>query len=421
MNRTAEPYLKVMEAVNGYEAARILHVAVGLDVFSKLADEGKTAAQLATLLHVEPRALELLLNALTAMGFLHKEVERFQDTAVSHTYLSLGGPKPLVHLIRHQARRWAEWEKLAEAVRTGRPVRKPDMFQEEPEELEDFIRGMHELALARGDARYLARAIPLARCKKLLDLGGGPGTYASMFCRVNPSLEAVVMDLPATIKVARRVLAEFDTTSRVTFVPGDYRRDPIKGGPFDVALVSNILHAENEETNRPLLRKVFEALAPGGILILKDHVQSADHTEPEYGALFALAMLLTTRGRTYSYGEISAWLEAAGFHDIVQHVPEPPISVSLVLALRPGKRALAVLPRPAAKIATAREETERDLPALPGARPAPVAFADAGAHHLPDPRRAPRPPVANAPRPRAAADRRADSKRNSKPKKRTRA
>jgi SAM-dependent methyltransferase len=377
MNRVAEPYLRVSHVVHGFAAARVLHVAVELDVFTKLANEGKTAAQLSTLLHVHTGALERLLNALTSMGFLRKEAERFHDTPISHTYLSRTGPKYLGHLIQHHAQSWNEWGQLTEAVRTGRPVRKPDMYQESPNELDTFIRAMHELAIARGDARWLARAIPLRRCRKLLDVGGGPGTYAAMFCRANRNLRATVMDLPATLKVTRKILREFDRTGRVSTASGDYRSDKIKGAPYDVALLSNILHAEEEETNRKLLRNIHQALEPGGILIVKDHVMNWDHTEPESGALFAMQLLLETRGRTYSFPEISAWMEQAGFQDMVEVPMEPPANVSLVLALRPGKRALAVLPKPAA-VVKAPAEAE---PVVKAAASAKVATKPAAARN----------------------------------------
>lgn len=370
MNRVAEPYLKLNQVVNGFAAARVLQVAVELDVFSRLANEGKTAAQLSTLAGVHPGALELLLNALTAMGFLRKEVERFFDTPLSHTYLSRSGPKYMGHLILHQASGWDDWGKLAEAVRTGKAMRTPDHIQDSPRELENFVRGMHELALARGDARWLARAIALKRCRKLLDLGGGPGTYAAMFCRAYKGLQAVVADLPATLKITKKILREFDLTGRVSTLATDYRTDAIKGGPYDVALVSNILHAEAETTNRKLLRNVFEVLSPGGLLVVKDHIMSPDHTEPENGALFALEMLLSTQGRTYSFDEIAAWLEESGFRDTIEIPMEAPANVSLVLALRPGKRALVVLPRRAVKTAPppAVEEPEPAAPPPVAAR-----------------------------------------------------
>jgi len=350
MNRAAEPYLKLSQIVNGFASSRAVQVAIELDLFSKLANQGKTAAQLAALAGTHASSMELLLNALTALGLLRKEAERFFALPIAHTYLARSGPKYMGHWIRHQAQSWESWSQLLEAVQSGRPVKRQETLHESPRDLEVYIRGLHELAIARGDARWLARAVSLKRCRSLLDLGGGPGTYAAMFCRSNRNLRAVVVDLPATLRVTRKILRDFDLTGRVSLQSADYRKDKIKGGPYDVALVSNILHSETEETNRTLLRNVHAVLSPGALLMIKDHVMSPDHTEPEEGALFALDMLLGTRGRTYSFSEIAGWLEDAGFQDMTELPLESPSNVSLVLALRPGKRALVVLPRPAARL-----------------------------------------------------------------------
>jgi SAM-dependent methyltransferase len=380
MNRTAEPYLKVSEVVNGFAAARILQLAVELDVFTRLANEAKTAAQLATLIPVHPDALERLLDALVAMGFLAKDAERFRALPISHTYLARSGPKYMGHFIQHLAHRWEDWGRLRDAIQSGKPVRKSDLYEQETAaDRELFIRGLHELALARGDARWLARAVPLGRCRRLVDVGGGPGTYAALLCRANRELEATVLDLPATLEVTRKILREFDTTGRVRTLAGDYRSEPIPGGPYDVALLSNVLHAEDEPTNLRLLQNVHDALVPGGILIIKDHVMSPDHTSPENGAVFALELLLGTRGRSYSFAEISGWMEKAGFRDMVEVPVGPPAQVSLVLALRPGKRALVMLPKPAARAEVRPEpaiEPEPELPppaqVMPNRRQAPV-------------------------------------------------
>lgn len=345
MYRAVEPYRRVIEAVNGFQGARILHQGVRFDLFSRVADEGKTVMQLARPLGSDPRALELLLNALVAMGFLRKESERYHATPLSQTYLVRGGPKYIGSLVLYQARRWTEWEHLEDAIRTGRPVREPDLYQGDPEDLKLFVHGLHELALARGDARYLAHVLPLQNVRKLADLGGGPGTYAAMLCRTYPKLRAVVVDQPATLKISRRILERFDTTGRVTTSAADILRDPIRGGPFDAALVSNVLHGEDEKTSARLLRKARDLLVPGGLLIVREHCMSPDRTEPEGSAVFALALLLGTRGRTYSFAEMAAWIRAAGFLGVVEIPPEPPMTASLLLAVRPGEHPVAVLPR----------------------------------------------------------------------------
>jgi len=363
MNRSAEPYLQVTELVNAFASSRVLHVALSLDLFTRMANQDKTAAQLAVSLDADAHALEILLDALASQGFLMKRNGRYYDTPTSQTYLSETGPKYLGHYIRHIGRQWDAWGKLETVLRRGRPNGKRVELLQDAAATEDYVRGMHELALASGEARYMSKAIPLRKCNKLLDLGGGAGTYASLFCRANRNLKAVVLDLPATLKITRKVLREFDQSKRVSTQTGDYRsNDKVRGGPYDVVLISNILQYEDAATNAAILAKAHDALIPGGLLIMKEHILNADHTAPAHATIFSMEMQLTTRGRAYSFAEVANWLEAAGFVDSVEVPMEAPMDASLILALRSGKPAVAVLPKPAAKVESAALETSAEVP-----------------------------------------------------------
>ena len=71
---------------------------------------------------------------------------------------------------------------------------------------------------------------------------------------------------------------------RVALREGNIFTDPI-GGPWDAALVSNIVHGEDVETNRRFMRKVFDALSPGGLIVVKDHLMDRSLTKPAGGAV----------------------------------------------------------------------------------------------------------------------------------------
>ena len=100
--------------------------------------------------------------------------------------------------------------------------------------------------------------------------------------------------------------------------------------------MSNIIHSENEPVNEALMAKCFRALNPGGLIAVKDHIMNRDLTEPAAGAVFSLYLLLTTRGRDYSFDETAGWLGAAGFIDIqMTTLPSPPFTSSIVSARKP--------------------------------------------------------------------------------------
>jgi hypothetical protein len=100
--------------------------------------------------------------------------------------------------------------------------------------------------------------------------------------------------------------------------------------------MSNIIHNEDETDNAQLFAKCFRALEPGGMLIVKDHIMNADLTEPKAGAIFALYLLLATRGRDYSFEEVSRWMRDAGFIEVRHEaLPSPPFTSSMVIARKP--------------------------------------------------------------------------------------
>jgi SAM-dependent methyltransferase len=376
MNRAAEPYRKVVEVVNGFQGARMLHLAVGLDLFTRLANEGKSATQIAATLHVDAHALELLLDALASLGFLRREDDRFRATAVSQTYLARGGPRFLGHLVAHQARRWKDWERLDAAIRSGAPGIAPAPAEDDAAALEDRLLAAHELAMARGEARQFARFVPLRRCRSLIDVGGAPGTLAALCCRAYPSLQATIVDLPDRIAVTRRLLQTFDLTARVAMHAADPARDPIPGGPYDAVLVANGMLALQDDAAPAFFERLRAALVPGGLLVLKRAAAGADW---ESQLDTPLSRLLRTALPLPSATRLSAWTRAAGFESVVE-MPRPlENSDTVLLAQRPGGRPVAALatlirppsPAPAAPNPAAfRGDWSQGASAFPPAPPA---------------------------------------------------
>jgi len=237
-------------------------------------------------------------------------------------------------MIAFEAATWDLWGRLEEAVRSGRPVRTPDMYQTHPAETRRFILAMDSLTRARGDAVWLAEHLDLDGVENLLDVGSGPATYPIALCRAHPALKVTVFDLPATLAVTREVVAPSGVEDRIELVAGDYHTDALPAG-FDRVFLSNVIHGEDEAGCAALMQRCFDALRPGGRVVVKDHILSEDLTAPAGGAVFSLLMLLSTRGRDYGFGEVAGWMTDAGFEPPTETVLPPPFSSSLVIARRP--------------------------------------------------------------------------------------
>jgi predicted O-methyltransferase YrrM len=289
---------------------------------------------IAAALKLEPQATELLLNALASLQLLTKQSGAFSLADISEQYLVRRSPHYVGGMIRFDAALWQCWEKLPDAIRTGQPVRPPDMYQNDANETEIFINAMDSLVKARGDADVLASALDWFEVKTLLDVGSGPATYPLALCAQFPTLHATIFDLAGTLKITERYIRDAGMADRITLLSGDYRSDAIAGN-YDVIFLSNIIHGENNDKNLALVRKLAAILNPGGCIVIKDHILDDSRAYPPVGAIFSLLMLLTTAGgRCYSFGEIKTWLEQAALTNIRQVDLPPPLTSSLVIGTK---------------------------------------------------------------------------------------
>jgi 3-hydroxy-5-methyl-1-naphthoate 3-O-methyltransferase len=325
---------EIAALAGGHAEARAIQVALKLGLFEAIANAPRDEASLATAVRTEPRTTGLLANALAALGLLDKTDGHYVLGDSARRYLLRDSTEYLGGMILFDAELWDVWGHLEDSIRTGKPARTPDMFQTTPDDTARFIRAMDSLVRARGDAEWVAENLDLSRIGTIADLGGGPGTYIAAMLKRRPHLRAAIWDLPATLAVAREVLAEREPTvhDRIEMVSVDYLKDQLPTG-MDAIFMSNIIHSENEATNASLMKKCFDALSPGGMLIVKDHIMNRELTSPAAGAVFALYLLLTTNGRDFSLDEVCSWMREAGFRDLEERVlPSPPFTSSIVIA-----------------------------------------------------------------------------------------
>jgi SAM-dependent methyltransferase len=300
----------LMRLVHGFESAKIFLVANDLGLFQRL-DGERSAAELAAELGVDARALELLMNALTALGVLEKGATGYRNAPVAAAWLS--GDSYRGHIFRHIHHCWESWNDLAAVVRRGGPelVREATILHEREEWNRDFIRGMDDVTLEL--APQVVAQLELEGASRLLDIGGGPGTYARAFLEAHPQLaEVTVFDLPYALDVAAERLEGFARRVDVRLVCGDFQRDPLGSG-FDAIWISQVLHSQDEAGCMALLGKATQALTPGGRLMVHEFLLDDNRTQPLPAALFAVHMLvMTAGGRAYSGREIADWMRACG-------------------------------------------------------------------------------------------------------------
>lgn len=307
---------ELLSTSSAYWKGCTLQAAVRLDLFSHIGSAALTCNEIADLTQTDKRATEMLLDALAALKLLKKDDFHYSNTSFTTMYLQAQSPGYMGHIILHHHHLLDGWAQLDTVVTQGIPIKKRSYGEET--ERQSFLMGMFNLAM--GIAPEIAKQIDLRERKHLLDLGGGPGTYAIHFCKTNPKLKATIFDRPTTQPFAEKTIKSFGLEKRISFIGGDFNTDRIKGGPYDVAWLSHILHSNSPEECYAIIERTVEQMISGGIIFIHDFILNDSRDKPEFAALFSLNMLINNpRGKSYSEGEIRAMLKAANVTAIEQH------------------------------------------------------------------------------------------------------
>ena len=301
------------DVASAFMKSQVLLVANQYDLFTKIDGRNMTSEEMAGLLGTDHRATRMILDVLVGMNYLEKRNGRYRNAEVSRRLLVAGSPYYQGDSLRHRYRLWFSWSALRDVLKTGKPPE--DISVEYPvseeERTKNYILAMANMS--RIKAEQLAGTIDLSGVKVLLDLGGGPGTYALAFARRYPELRAVVYDLPEVCPIAEEQIAQAELSDRVTTKPGDFLTDKLGNG-YDAIFISSIIHIYSLIENQHILNKCFQALPQGSRIVVKDFFLNEDRSGPLPSLLFAINMLVRTKaGDVYTFRQVEEMLTEAGF------------------------------------------------------------------------------------------------------------
>ncbi len=317
MKPPAPKDLAWLRRISAFAPSRIVLTANNYRMFDHLEGSGKTAGALSKKIAADGRATELILNSLVAIGFLEKKNGKYRNAAVSSRYLVKGKPDYHGDILRHNNTLWENWSGLDMVVKTGRPNKKS-------RDHESFILGMHNLALQK--VRGVMKNLDLKGVKKVLDLGGGPGTYSIAFAKKR--MDVTLLDLPDTLRISRKVIDAAGTDKNIRLLPGDFMKDDLGSG-YDMIFISQILHSLGPDECISLLRKCKTSLSKGGHVVVQEFYLEESRTGPLQGAVFAINMLVnTTKGRTYTPNEMYSWMKNAGLAGIKKKVLDETVLIT---------------------------------------------------------------------------------------------
>jgi SAM-dependent methyltransferase len=329
--------IALLEMAEGFFGAQVLFSANELGVFRELDTGPRSAYDLAQPIGADAGALERLLNGCVALDLLTLRDGLYGNTGLAEDVLVPGRRGYVGNWLRLMSRWMKAWTKLTDAVRTGDAVEDPWLhLGGDADYTRDFILGMHDYARLRGSE--IVRYLDFGGVVRLIDIGGGAGSYAVLFATEWPEIEVTVFDLPDVVPFAQRHAEEAGVADRVVLKPGNYYEDDFGAG-YDVVFLSDTLHQESSDVCEMILRKAYRALRPGGEIVMQAMFLNEDRVSPRWPVMHSLILLLVYGdGRAYTVKETIDLIGRAGFIDCVHRRMSLLNVNSVITATKPVER-----------------------------------------------------------------------------------
>ena len=310
----APPEAVLTQILLGSLASQTLYVAAKLGIADLLADGPKRVDELATAANVDAPSLYRVLRALASLGVFAEQ----DDRVFAMTPLSQAMRTDVPNSLRDVAIFWGEdwhwdvWGKILYSVQTGKPAwgqlhgeQVFEYFEKNKEAGEVFNRAMSSFSTVATQA--VVEAYDFSGINKLVDIAGGHGRLLAGVLEANPSMRAVLFDLPHVIEGAVEKLAT--VRERVELVSGDFFASVPSGG--DAYIMKHIIHDWDDERALKILRNIREAMNPSGRVLLVEAV-IADGDGQDFGKLLDIEMLVSPGGKERTAKEYEELFSRAG-------------------------------------------------------------------------------------------------------------
>lgn len=315
----------------GFWASKTLLSAVEMGVFTELSKRPETLETLRGRLGMHPRSARDFLDALVALGFLHRADGKYANSPATDLYLDKHKPSYIGGILEMANQRlYGHWSHLTEALRTGRQqneakeadVASPfEALYADPARLKLFLAGM--TGVSRGANLAIARKFPWSRYRTFADVGTAQGDLAVQVALANPHLGGIGFDLAEVGPIFEEYAEQHGLNGRLRFLGGNFFEDPLPQA--DVITMGHILHDWNLDEKKALLRKAYEAVSPGGAVVAYDSVIDDDRSQNAFGLMMSLNMLIETPGGfDYTGADCMGWMRDVGFREArVEHLVGP--------------------------------------------------------------------------------------------------
>jgi ubiquinone/menaquinone biosynthesis C-methylase UbiE len=322
VEQSSPPQAVIMQMVMGAWVTKVISEVTRLGVPDLVKRHGSMRATEMVIvggISAAPNALERVLRACASLGVFNEDAAgKFGSTALSDV-LTSDSPVSVKRLVEEiGGPMYRSWTALLDAVKTGEPQARKvfgmewwDYLNANPRELEEFGEAMKSNSL--NSLRGVLENCDFNGVRKIADVGGGFGHLAVALLEKYPTLQAVVMDVPDLIPVARERLPVSDPTvaTRLEYLGGDmFESVP----PADVYIMKHIIHDWEDEKCIRLLKNCRRSMLGEGRVICVDSVipPMGDVTGTP-AKLLDIMMLVLITGRERTEAQWHHLYRAAGF------------------------------------------------------------------------------------------------------------
>ncbi len=328
MNQPPTPE-KIMHLGMAFWGSKTLLSAVELEVFTLLAKGPMDASTLRKQLGLHERSALDFFDALVALGMLDRRDGFYSNTPETGLYLDKAKPSYIGGFLAiANDRLYGFWGSLTEGLKTGLPQNETkdgrnifEILYGDPAKLMSFMQAMTGISM--GTSKAIAQKFPWKDYQTLIDIGSAQGGLVVEVGNAHPHVTGGGFDLPVTGPIFEDYVASFGLSDRFKFIPGDFFADALPSA--DVLCMGHILHDWNLEQKKTLLKKAYNALPDGGVLLVFESLIDDERRKNAFGLLMSLNMLIELPGGfDYTGADCCGWMKEAGFRDTrVEHLAGP--------------------------------------------------------------------------------------------------
>jgi SAM-dependent methyltransferase len=319
-----------MRIAMGFMAAKHLFTASAIGLFEALAAGPATLEEIAQKTEVPSRTLGIIAAAMVSLRLLERQGDHYKNGAIAAEFLAGVGGRDMRPMLRFWDQiSYPAWEKLEDTVRTGQGQAKFGGFSEQQQKV--FSQGVESFSATTAAA--LPNAYEFDRHRRVLDVGGGTGTFLLAILQHHKNLTGTLFELPGACAVARQRLAKTPEASRINIVEGDFFKDPLPDG-HDVLLVANTVHVLSAAHNIDLMKSMRAQVPQGARLLIADLWTDPTYTDPPAAPLMSGEFLIISgEGQAYSEQDADVWLSKTGWRKVGRRPLAGPASLIVAEAI----------------------------------------------------------------------------------------